>query len=123
MPMVRFFRVLIIFTFVFTSYVEVGEVDHLNSNHEHSFYEISSVSDVSPSLLKSSLCKDCEEEGCSDSGDCCQRLCTCSMTFFLESSNHISSLVSSQSSKIDWYFYNNYRSPFLDSSLKPPLFS
>ena len=62
MPMVRFFRVLIIFTLVFTSYVEVGEAVHLNSDHEHSSYEISSVSDVSPSLLKSSPCKDCEKE-------------------------------------------------------------
>ena len=123
MPMVRCFRVLIIFVLVFTSYVEVGEADHLNSNHEHSTYEISSVKDVSPSLLKSSPCKDCEEEGCSDSGDCCQRLCACTVTFFVESRSHISSLISSLSSKIDWYFYNNYRSPFLDPSLKPPLFS
>ena len=122
--LIRLMCIFSIFTFVSTSFVEVQEpiVDHHVSGKNTSVETLKNKVH-SIAFLESSDCEDCRDNGCSDTDNCCQRLCSCSSSFFIESKKNLSNTSSLLTSKIEWYFYSNYRSPFHDPALKPPLFS
>lgn len=86
------------------------DIEHIKTNLEHTLE------------LNEDHCHDCPDEEHCETGSC-MRLCSCSVSFFQEPINYNSNLFEQLSSKIQWYFYNNYRSPYLDPALKPPLFS
>ena len=112
-----------IFSFIYTSVLEAQEISFPNTKSELSKVYSTHISSHSTSAYEEDHCDDCKDDGCSDSGNCCQRICTCTTSFFSETKSNVGCISSSASSKIEWYFYSNYRSPFLDPALKPPLFS
>lgn len=120
---VRLLCTLTIFSFVCTSILEAQEFSFPNTKNELSKNHNTHISSHSTSVSEEDHCDDCQDDGCSDTGNCCQRICSCSTSFFSETKSNVGSISSSTSSKIEWYFYSNYRSPLLDPALKPPLFS
>ena len=75
------------------------------------------------SNLKSVDCEHCHEEDCSGNDSCCMNSCGCISVFYKRSNKTSTMVAMTNSSKIEWYFFNNYISPLLDPALKPPLFS
>jgi hypothetical protein len=77
----------------------------------------------SKSSLEAPHCVNCKNDGFSDGADCCISHCACIISLPLHSKE--GSIINSKAlpTKIDWYLFNNYLSPFLDPGLKPPLFS
>ncbi|MCO4754480.1 MAG: hypothetical protein KC478_08350 [Bacteriovoracaceae bacterium] len=103
-----------------TSFSEVLEFDfdQVVSSMEEGTSDTQSLSSY-----ENSHCDDCKDDGCSETEDCCKSACSCSSTYLLTSGYDASSISSPFSSRIQWYFYSDYRLPFLDPALKPPLFS
>ena len=121
--LLRFIYIFSIFSLLSSSVVGVQEslleeMSNLNSSlQEHSHIE------HNVSHVKGLDCEDCADEDSCHDDDCCHRLCACVSSFVF---NHGQKLTSNNrliSINLDWYIYNNYRSPFLDPALKPPLFS
>lgn len=121
--MCKFLSIFIIVSLVCTSILEAQEFSFPNAKSELSKNHNIHITSHSTSVSEEDHCDDCQDDGCSDTGNCCQRICTCTTSFFSETKSNIGCISSSASSKIEWYFYSNYRSPFLDPALKPPLFS
>lgn len=103
--------------------MEVQEINFSSAKNEISKQHKGHTSNHNVSVFEKDHCDDCKDDGCSDTGNCCQRICSCTTSFFSEAKSNVGCISSSTSSKIEWYFYSNYRSPFLDPALKPPLFS
>lgn len=115
--------ILIVFLFVGSSILEVHEINLSNENTQISSIEKEHFAGQSAKILGNSHCNDCQNDTCPDAGGCSLCICTCLSSFFIESKSSISCISKPISTKIEWYFYSNYRSPFLDPALKPPLFS
>ena len=110
----RLLCIFLIFSFFSISVLEVGEIDLSNHGNNISKAE-NSNSDIH--------CDDCKDEGCSDSNDCCDGICACTLSFFIQSKISSISINHQVLLNIEWYFYTNYRSPLIDPALKPPLYS
>ena len=112
---------IILTTFLFSFFAEaVVSYDFSDANDR----QISTVDSASSKItINENHCDDCKDDGCDDEGSCCLRFCSCTTNLFMSSNKTLASISPLISSKIDWYFYNNYISPFLDPALKPPLFS
>lgn len=120
---VRLLCTLTIFSFVCTSVLQAKEFSFPNAKSEISKTHKAHSSTYSVSVYEKDHCDDCKDDGCSDTGNCCQSFCSCTTSFFSEAKSNVGCITSPTSSKVEWYFYSNYRSPFLDPALKPPLFS
>ncbi|OUR95789.1 hypothetical protein A9Q84_14910 [Halobacteriovorax marinus] len=68
-------------------------------------------------------CPDCTGDDCSTTSDCCINLCSCPTPTNINSSlyNFRSKVISKN--RPSWDYSHRYIPPFLDSALKPPLFS
>ncbi len=112
---------IILSTFLFSTFAKAG-VPYVFSDANNK--QISVVDSASLKVtISENHCDDCRDDGCDDEGSCCLRFCSCTTNFFMSSNKTLASISPLISSKIEWYFYNNYISPFLDPALKPPLFS
>lgn len=111
------------FSFLCTSLLEVHDI---NMNQEHT-----KMSSLKRDLVgaqdvihfEKNQFDDCSGDGCTDHEDCCHSLCSCTLSFFIVTKNSNIGFKSFNTSKIRWFFYNNYHSPLLDPALKPPLHS
>jgi hypothetical protein len=108
-------------TFVCTSLLVEQDVSLSSLGPELSTCEDDDLGSHSPSSVDGVDCDDCDNEDCSNSNNCCQNIGHGSVFFI--SKNNISILGSRFLSNIDWVLYNHYRSPFINPTLKPPLFS
>ena len=121
--LVRLICFLSVFTLLTTSFTEVvASINLKTSKHEVSSEQNFKVLSNKVSFERTH-CEDCKDDGCPETKDCCQSFCSCSSSFFISSKNEVSCASSPLISKIEWYLYSNYRSPFIDPALKPPLFS
>lgn len=68
-------------------------------------------------------CEDCHDEGCCDKNNHCPHHSSHSCNYI--ESKHVTKLSTFNElrNKTTFYFYFHYDEPFLDPSLKPPLFS
>lgn len=119
--MFRCFKILLVLLTVISSFLKAEEISHNQFTHLHSDINKVSVLNSIASAAISFPCEDCENEGCSDSSNCCQSFCTCSFAFILNVKNQISNTISPAFSTVEWYLNKGYRSPYLDHALKPPL--
>lgn len=119
----KLLSILAIFCSMYTSVLEAQEISLPNTKSELSKNHKTHISTYTASVYEEDHCDDCTDHGCSDNENCCHRVCSCSTPFLSETKSNVGCIRSSASSKIEWYFYSNYRSPFLDPALKPPLFS
>lgn len=110
-----------IFSFIGTTVLEAHEIDISNSQTELS--KVNKDHRHIESVSEKEHCDDCKDDGCSDSTSCCQSFCSCSTSYYISSIGKINCTHLISSLKIQWYLYSNYRSPFLDRALRPPLFS
>ena len=68
--------------------------------------------------------EDCGYEGCSQPEDTCKHLCLCVSPYIISDSNYYTlHKILINHLEVSWYTYNNYISPVIDPTLKPPLYS
>lgn len=109
--------ILMSFVFGFSNEIEVVSFDHDET------ISIKVESSRSVSAFASSDCEDCHDDGCHDHDTHCAHHCS-GLHNLIESKQAINlNYASGIDSKVTWYFNFHYDEPFLDPSLKPPLFS
>jgi hypothetical protein len=109
--------ILITIVFSFANEVELSLLD----SHEEATIKKAGFIIFNSTL--SDGCDDCHDEGCCDHNTHCSHHCS-GLHNLIESKqpakiNCFEGIIS----KVTWYFNFHYDEPFLDPSLKPPLFS
>ncbi len=121
--LIRLLSILVIFSFVCTSILEVRAGNNSLKTSESSTYKKDNSQGKSIYVFGIINNNDCKDDDCPVSQACTSCVCPCGSICFINSKSNLLCDISSLHSKLDWYTRNFYQSPFLDPALKPPLFS
>ncbi len=121
--LIRLLSILVIFSFVSTSVLEVKAGNNSLEVSKLSAYEKDQSKGKSVNVFGIINNDDCKDENCPVSQACTGCVCPCGSLCFVNSKSNLLCGISSLHSKMDWYTSNFYQSPFLDPALKPPPFS
>jgi hypothetical protein len=115
----KLFALFIVFVFSISSFSEVLESSHAD---EHITETIEHI-DINQNLLvEDKQCSDCQDHDCNNN-NCRLNFCSCPSTLFFKSNRTHPNLKDYVRNNLNWHFFQKYKSPSLDSALKPPLFS
>lgn len=119
----KLISLIFLFTFLCSSLVEAKELKFEKNTNLKSLVKKQSKLTSASFMVKSPHGDDCNDDGCQESGHCCDKYCTCTTFLLLSSKNKMATDNESYFVQLEWHFYNTYRPPLLESALKPPLYS
>lgn len=112
----------ILFTLIFFSISALNGNKSTSLEHKDSITSKSSIS-FSLSAFDDVGCDNCHDDDCCDQNQHCSHHCFHSHNYVVSSETAKLPILGALISKATFYFYYFYEEPFLDPSLKPPLFS
>jgi hypothetical protein len=117
----KIFSLFITLSFLLSFLAEADDLHKFSKNNQNQMSNSSLFTAVS--AITSQSCDDCQENGCKENQNHCSQ--HCSGIHSLVSTNSKVKLLnlSKLNDKITWSFYNHYKAPSLNPSLKPPTFS